>query len=180
MAGADNDDGAPSFARWRGFSEGLQTPNDLVAKMQTDYERMMAAPTDPYPAFDFFVAAEHIVDWRWPDDSAMRREIRSRDPAKTVSHLANGAKHFEATDPRHTSVRDVATDRNFGAAFDPAIFDPRAFDVGRPALVITMSDGRQVDAAELAALVLEYWRTELGPTGPRAIPDDTSTRSAAE
>ncbi len=165
---------------WRGFSERLQTPDDLLAKMASDYQRMIAAPGHPYPVFDFFVAAEHIVDWRWPDDSAMRREVRSHDPAKTVSHLANGAKHFEATDPRHASVRGVATDSHFGAVFDPATFDPGGFDTGRPALIITMADGRRVDAAELATLVLAYWRSELGPSGRYALHDDPPDSPAAD
>jgi hypothetical protein len=158
---------------WRGFSERLQTPNDLLAKMEADYARMVESPRDPFPAFDFFVAAEHIVDWRWPTDGVVRKEVRSHDPARTVSHLASGAKHFTATAPQHRSVRGVATDSAFGAAFDPASFQPSAFQTGRPALVITMSDGREVEATELAALVLAYWRTELGPSGIHALPEDS-------
>jgi len=147
---------------WQGFSEQLQRPEDLLRKMTGDYERMRAAPSDAFPAFDFFVAAEHIVDWRWPDDGDKRREVRSHDPAKTVSHLASGAKHFRATDPRHASIRAVESAEHFGAAFDPGVFDSNVFQTGRPALVITMADDdHEVDAIELAGLVLAYWQGEL-------------------
>src|SRR4051812_13358756 len=78
--------------------------------MEHDYRRMLAAPHDAFPASDFFIAAEHIVDWRWPDDGRMQREVRSHDPGKTVSHLASGAKHFEATQARHQSVRAVGSE----------------------------------------------------------------------
>ena len=37
-----------------------------------DLERMRGGPEDAYAAFDFFVTADHIVDWLlpdWPDSS---------------------------------------------------------------------------------------------------------------
>jgi hypothetical protein len=155
------------MTRWRGFSEWLQTPDDLLRKMSGDFDRMREAPGDPFPAFDFFVGAEHIVDWRWPRDPAKRKEVRSRDPAKTVSHLANGAKHFEATDPRHESVQGIASEGDFGTAVlgRAHLGEMVLGSAGRHALVITMADGRRVEAATLAELVLAYWRVELGEGG---------------
>lgn len=149
---------------WRGFSEQLQTPRDLLRKMTSDYERMLAAPGDPFPAFDFFVAAEHIVDWTWPDDRAKQRDVRAHDPARTVSHLASGAKHFEASDARHASVQDVESVRDFGNAIPgrAVLGEMRLGSVGEPALVITLADGHRVAAKVLAADVLAYWREALG------------------
>ena len=160
------------MARWRGFTAQLQEPADLLAKMEHDYQRMQASPGDPYPVLDFFVAAEHIVDWRYPKDKARRDEIRSIDPGKTVSHVANGGKHFEATAARHTSVVGVESEPDYGTAVPGrARWDEARFgSAGSPMLVITMADGRRVTAPELAALVLAYWRTELGPTGIHALP----------
>jgi hypothetical protein len=155
--------------RWKGFSEHLQTPEDLLGKMRLDFERMKADPASPYPAFDFFVAAEHIVDWRWPDpgDADKRSAVRTSDPGRTVSHLANGAKHFEARAARHTSVADVRTVEDFGtAALGSAVLgEMRLGSSGETRLVVQMTDGRRVTSLELAGLVLAYWETELGPTG---------------
>lgn len=155
------------LSRWRGFTDYLQTPHDLLAKMEHDLARMKADPIEPYPAFDFFVAAEHMVDWRYPDDPAKQKETRSHDPCRTVSHLASGAKHFEATAPRHKSVRSVERVADHEAAvWGTSPWDDTSWDyLGRPALIVTMADGREVEAIQLAELVLAYWRTELGPRG---------------
>lgn len=152
-----------SRPRWRGFSQALQSPADLLAKMQHDYARMVEDPGDPFAAFDFFVGAEHIVDWQWPDDASRRRAVRSQEPAKTISHLANGAKHFEATHERHDSVAEVTYEPDFGtSAFGRARFgEMRLGESGRPALVITRTDGVRVDALGLAGHVLAYWENQL-------------------
>jgi len=157
---------------WRGFSDKLQTPLDLLAKMEHDYQRILASPGDPYPVFDFFVAAESMADWRYPTDKAKRNAIRARDPGKTVSHLASGAKHFEATDARHASVAAVESEPDYGSAtwgqgrWAEAAYGSKGF----PMMVITMADGRRVTATQLAELVLAYWRTELGPGGLHELP----------
>ena len=70
-------------------------------------------PANPYPAFDFFVTAEHLLDWLYPDsvESAnvrIRKQRREIEPLlRVTSHLANGAKHFEAMAPHHKSVDDI-------------------------------------------------------------------------
>src|SRR4051794_11642619 len=104
--------------RWKGFSQHLQTAEDLLGKMRVDYERMKAEPGNPFPAFDFFVAAEHIVDWRYPDpvDAPKRSAVRGQEPGKTVSHLGNGAKHFETTAARHTSIAAMESIDDFGTS----------------------------------------------------------------
>jgi hypothetical protein len=152
--------------RWKGFTARLQSPADLLVKMVHDLGRMEIDPNDVYAAFDFFIAAEHIVDWRYPDngDQAKRDETRRHDPARTVSHLASGAKHFHATATRHTSVRGVEADQDDG---NLAMMLPGGLE-----LVITMADGREVSALELAHLVVDYWATELGPFGTHAVADD--------
>jgi hypothetical protein len=145
------------MAHWQGFSERLQTPRDLLAKLRHDHERLRRDPTDAFAAFDFFVTAEHLVDWTWPDDARRREKARSADPMATVSHLASGAKHFAATAARHTSVRGLRTRTG---VFDPAIFDAGSFDVG--GLLVETAAGTSVDALTLATEVLTYWQDELG------------------
>ncbi len=159
---------------WRGFSDKLQTPLDLLAKMEHDYRRILASPGDAYPVFDFFVAAESMADWRYPTDKAKRDAIRPHDPGKTVSHLASGAKHFEATATRHASVAGVESEPDYGtAAPDRGRWGEAVWgSAGSAMMVVTVADGKRVSAPELAALVLAYWGTELGPGRMHEVPDD--------
>ncbi len=55
-----------------GFAE-LRSPRDLLAKMEHDRRRMSADPTDTYAAFDFFVTAEHMLDWSFPDSPGVNQ-----------------------------------------------------------------------------------------------------------
>jgi hypothetical protein len=85
---------------FRGFFE-LRTPHDLLKKMQRDHSRLEANSLDAYAAFDFFVTANHLVDWVWP--SATRQQLRdNREDVpllRVCEHLADGAKHFLLTRP---------------------------------------------------------------------------------
>jgi len=53
----------------------LRAPKDLRAKLRREYERLKSDPNDPDTAWNFFVTAEHMLDWLFPGDKeAMRRE----------------------------------------------------------------------------------------------------------
>ena len=112
--------------------------------MEHDPGRLEADPADTFAAFDFFVAAEHMIDWQYPDDQGKRAAIRAVDPGKTVSHLASGAKHFEATVACHTRVAGVTREDDYGTAvwgrgrWGEATYE----SLGRPAMVIATADGR--------------------------------------
>src|SRR5207248_3556210 len=77
---------------------GTCTPRPL-AKLEHDLGRMESDPTDAYAAFDFFVTAEHLLDWLHPDRAngkADREKLRNQyEIIQIVSHLACGAKHFD-------------------------------------------------------------------------------------
>jgi hypothetical protein len=74
---------------------------------------MHADPMDTYAVFDFFVTADHVLDWLLPDSPGKSRKVeRSARRAgnrllEITSHIANGAKHFRATAAHHKSVADV-------------------------------------------------------------------------
>jgi hypothetical protein len=93
----------------QGFAQ-LRSTHDLLSKLKSDRARMEGDPNDVYPAFDFFVTAEHLVDWYYPDTQDQKRrrdrtDLRNSEPLlQIVSHIANGAKHFEATAAHHQSV----------------------------------------------------------------------------
>jgi hypothetical protein len=130
-------------------------------------ERLRKDPNDTYAAFDFFVTAEHIVDWLLPDrpgtsQSAARKAKReSSDLLRVTSHLANGAKHFQALARHHDSVADVKEQHGGfdSRAFSPRAFSPAAFKMS--GLNVHLEDGRILHVLTLAEDVLSYWNAEL-------------------
>ena len=149
---------------FRGFFE-LRTPHDLLKKMHHDRSRLATNPLDTYAAFDFFVTANHLVDWVWP--SATRQQLKANREEvallRVCEHLADGAKHFLLT-RRHQGV-DATT--RLSGAFDPRLFDPAAFDAGALTIELEAAEAVQlgtdhISALELASKVLEYWVSRIG------------------
>jgi hypothetical protein len=145
------------MSKFRGFGE-LKAPCDLVQKLEHDFSRISDTPHDQYAAFDFFVTAEHILDWIYPTDRKTRSALRKLPLLAVTSHIANGAKHFEATDERHQSVVDVEKSRYVKAGYvkDGYFDDP---------LLIHLSPRHQeyfgtssIEVVTLAKKVLQYWR----------------------
>jgi hypothetical protein len=147
------------MAEFRGFGE-LQSPRDLLIKLKHDLERMENSPEDQYAAFDFFVTAEHIVDWLHPSERKAREDLRSSTAIlRITSHIANGAKHFEATAKRHQSVMGIEKDRYVEAGYveDGYLAEPLVIRLTEDEA--TAVGGPIIDAISLARLVLEYWNT---------------------
>jgi hypothetical protein len=145
----------------KGFGS-LQTPSDLLSKLKHDLERMKASPEDTYAAFDYFVTAEHIIDWAYPDESPKRSELRKNERMlEIVSHIANGNKHFQATQSRHKSVEKVT---EHGGGLSPGSFDSNSYDPGSfqfSGLTISLNDGSNIYATKLAEKVYEFWRKKI-------------------
>lgn len=147
------------MSNFKGFAE-LQVPRDLVNKLEYDLERILKSPQDQYAAFDFFVTAEHILDWIHPNDGNARNEIRSNSSLlKITSHLANGVKHFEATAPRHQSVKTVEKNR---------YVEPGYVEEGylEDHLIVHLTEKEQssfgqssIKVTALAKEVYEYWKS---------------------
>lgn len=150
-----------STPHFKGFAT-LQTAGDLLRKAQHDYERLRSAPDDVYAAFDFFVSAYHILDWLHPNDRTGREDDERRSLLLQVcSHIANGAKHFQATAKKHTSVADVYSEEG---AFQRDCFQADAFQVG--GLVVELDGqaaqafGTRLEVIDLARRVLEHWAAD--------------------
>jgi hypothetical protein len=145
----------------KGFGN-LQTASDLLSKLEYDLERMKNSPDDTYAAFDFFVTAEHIIEWNYPNDSVKQSDLRKNNRIlEIVSHLANGNKHFQATQPRHKSVEKVT---EHGGGFSPNSFSTSSFDPGSfqfSGLTIALDDGNHIHAMKLAKDVYNYWKKEI-------------------
>lgn len=147
------------MSSFKGFAE-LRVPRDLVKKLECDLERVLKSPQDQYAAFDFFVTAEHIVDWIHPNDRKAREEVRgSSSLLRITSHLANGGKHFEAKAVHHKSVADVEKSRYVAAGYveegyfeDPLIVHLTAEEQ------ISFGQDR-IEVAVLAKQVYEYWKS---------------------
>lgn len=139
----------------------LRGSRDLLAKLRHDFERLSKAPADAYIAFDFFVTAEHMLDWIYPGAAGRGCRTNERNAEvvlQVVSHLANGAKHMILEDTRHTSVQhtDVA-----GAAYGEGVYGADSY--GGCSLVIRLDGvaadvlGTAVTPLDLARRVVEYW-----------------------
>ncbi|QDT80170.1 hypothetical protein Mal35_36410 [Gimesia maris] len=142
---------------YSGFAP-LEKPDDLIKKMKYDLNRMRSEPSNSYAAFDFFVTTEHMLDWLFPKDPNQRREMRKQNYIlQIISHIANGAKHFEATSSHHTSVNDLKFSRGgFSSnSFSSDAFDPSSFQFS--GLTVKLSDGQSKLAIDLADEAYEFW-----------------------
>ncbi len=149
---------------FKGFF-ALQTPQDLLRKLQHDYQRLKDDPLNPYPAFDFFVTAEHMLGWVYPGyaNRQQRTNLRNSNVLLQVcSHIANGSKHFELNDTRHKSVKDASVHQG---AFQTGAFQNDAFDVSELRIHLegdaASQLGQYVGVLPLARKALDYWEAIL-------------------
>ena len=145
------------MSAFQGFGE-LRHARDLVEKLRFDLARIESCQFNQYAAFDFFVTAEHIVDWLYPNDQSQRTLLRNSEPLLgIVSHIANGAKHFATTNYRHKSVAGIEKDRYVEAGYvEEGYFEDMLLVHLAPdeAKRIGVSS---IDARSLARQVLEFW-----------------------
>jgi hypothetical protein len=136
----------------------LRTSRDLLAKLEHDFLRLQSAVAGQeaqFAAFDFFVCAEHMPDWLEAEGKGSAKTMRSAYPdGPLVSHIANGAKHFNLTNPAHTSLAKAAVSQG---AFQSEAFDGSAFDTGGD-LSIETTAGVTESVGAVAFRVLEHWR----------------------
>jgi hypothetical protein len=143
----------------------LASAKDLLAKLRHDLEEFQLDPKNPYVAFNFFVTAEHMIDWVYPGYSSktQREQIRSQHVLlQIVSHIANGAKHFAAEAKQHTSVTNSGHRAPFfGRQYFGRYFADWFFREGP--LMVSLSGpaaaafGSSVTALDLAEKVLAFW-----------------------
>lgn len=155
----------------KGFFD-LQTPEHLLAKAHRDYLRMCKNYLDTDAAFDFFVTARHVPDWLEADGrgaaaSAFARHVQLR----ICRHIADGAKHFEATAKQHQQIEGTSV--AFFADDESGLIEVK---FGPDELVIGLSQndpetgiyGKRIEIGRLAEetlRVLEQLVQEHPPTG---------------
>jgi len=151
----------------------LNTPTDLLAKLDRERLRMQSSPSSVDHAFNFFVTAEHLLDWLHPGDAGRpeRESMRRKHKLLQVtSHLANGAKHFNNLSRHHKSV--TKTERG-GGYFPSGWFGKGWFAKGyfaEPGLYVELSSdeaiefGPRTSAIELAEAIHSFWKARLDVT----------------
>jgi hypothetical protein len=145
--------------KYSGFVD-LQTPIHLFHKLERNLERMKEDPLSTDAAFDFFVTATHMPEWAYRSKPLDLSRVKSEPLHQLSSHLGDGAKHFEATNPKHQSVK--ATEHHKGA-FSSAFSS--GFDIDQ--LIVRLDGtakkkfGDSIGTIQLAEQILAFWKTEL-------------------
>jgi hypothetical protein len=162
----------------------LKTPEDLLRKLERDYDRWETDPLNIDLGWNFFMTAEHLPDWVYyqdmPTSGKPRPDLldgqtpyefkmdRTCPLIRICSHLANEAKHFHLGNTKLTSVGDTMRDNT--GYFAEGFFAKNYFARGHfrePALLVRLDHKEQtalglseavMDALWLAARVLEFWR----------------------
>src|SRR3972149_2897651 len=152
--------------RKRGFFS-MVTVRDLFLKLERDLRKLEASPLDVDMAFNFFITAEHILDWKYPIDPTRQHAERDNSVLlQIVSHLANGAKHFEVQDKRHTSV-DRTDKISYGGTYYGDSYYGDGYYGSIEALGVALDGeaasqfGAWIEVVPLARLVLQYWKEAL-------------------
>ena len=150
----------------------IQTPHDLLKKLEHDFQRMQKDWNDVYAAFDFFVTAEHMNDWvkkatpeQWAElGGTTPRSLKKAVPVlAVVAHVANGAKHYKVSDEDHQSIKAAEVRRAIAKGYveDGYVEEPVYFSLSEDAAQRLGLEVRDISAKALATLVLGYWREAL-------------------
>ena len=145
----------------------LRTASDLREKLRRDLAKLKAEPLDADAAFNFFVTAEHMLDWVYSGKARTDERTKARQGSvllRVCSHLANGAKHFEVEGKHHDSVSSTQTvEHTMSVVNIVSITGPF---VSWPRLLLTLKGtaatelGNVIGAIELAERVMDYWDTQ--------------------
>ena len=137
----------------------LKSPADLLAKLGRELERLRTAPNDVDHAFNFFVTAEHMLDWLHPGKpgKAQREAERKRPLLQLVSHLVSGAKHFDRLSAHHRSVASTGLMARHPNPMMQRIF-PSELSVVAVGIAGEALGGSRITALALAEQVYAYWQ----------------------
>ena len=124
-------------------------------------------PSNSDHAFNLFVTAEHILDWKFPQDRKKQKTLRESDLLLGVTwDLASGAKHFKL----YVSHKSVKRTKRSGGFWASGMFAKGFWAKGmfaEPRLVVELESneadrfGESPTALKIAEQVLEYWKEHL-------------------
>ena len=80
----------------------LQTPHDLLEKLESDYDALMQDRNNPYLAYNFFVTAEHMLDWVYPGYANKNKRLTTQSPTQTkdLQHKSQQKQRTYNTNPK--------------------------------------------------------------------------------
>lgn len=146
----------------------INDPRTLLAKLRYDLARMEREPWHPFPAFDFFVTAYHVLDWIEPGQSASSRAARQaledEQPLLAIAgHLATFAKHYRADAKKWDDVSLTYSNHLMTVRW------PSGQVSGSGPLMVAVTpdhvplfDGRKhVPALEIARALLAWWEPRV-------------------
>lgn len=142
----------------------LRNAADLREKLRRDLAKLKAEPLDADAAFNFFVTAEHMLDWAHPGRAGKDGRTKAKQDStllRVCSHLANGAKHFEVEARQHDSISATNTVESIITILDIHSLTP-PFSLS-PKLVVKLKGqaatelGSTIGAVVLAERVMEHW-----------------------
>lgn len=149
---------------------GLHGASDLLKKLEWEFEKLNAEPTNPYIAYNFFVTAWHLLEWKYPDPNGTseRKRIKNEQPILQIcEHLAVGAKHFIPGNKELNAVLDSEKSSCWNTeAWAPNVWN---WDIWASWLVVELEGearkkyGSHIKVEELAHHVMEYWRPIFDP-----------------
>jgi hypothetical protein len=147
---------------------GLTGHADLFKKLEWEFERLTGEPNNAYLAYNFFVTAWHLLEWKYPDPhgTAARKQIRDQTTELQIcEHLAVGAKHFE---PTSSKLKSVSESKRRGP-WSEGVWAEGVWSEGvwASSLEISLTGGAQqkygdsIKAIDLARHVTDYWRAHV-------------------
>lgn len=142
----------------------LKSALQLLQKAEHDFARLQSNPLNSYAAFDLFVTIRHIPEWMYPDDAPKSQALfKQYVELRVCRHIADGAKHFMVSDPRHRQViatvkRKPAWDRAWGGSWGDAWGPHRLVIKLDPADKDTVTLGEEISVLDLGGRLMTLMR----------------------
>ena len=144
---------------------GLDTHLDLYKKLEWEFTNLKGNPNNPYLAYNFFVTAWHLLEWKYPDPGGKksREGIRNQNPLLQICHhLAVGAKHFTISSPIHKSVlragKNSVWGRSWGNSWGNSWSSHLEVELINDAQKLY---GSRIAVVDLAQHVMDYWKNAI-------------------
>lgn len=146
----------------------LTCPSDLLEKLRYEYAQLENDPSNQYVAWNFFVTAEHLLDWLHPGQANREKRTKARKSElllQICSHIANGAKHFEAEAKHHQSVAGSDQISHWPKGYFPKGYWSEGYFL--KCLVIRLENeaakefGESIEVLSLAKKVMDFWENDF-------------------
>jgi hypothetical protein len=137
----------------------LQTPADLLRKLEREYTRLQQDPEDVDHAYNFFATAENMPEW--VKNKAFKRVIQQQETILTMcNELATGAKHF-ISGKQYPAVAAAARYRYVEEGYVQPGYVSALLIVYLNTDQVAELGQEAIDVRDLARQVLTFWQQYL-------------------